>query len=269
MTETVKSWSEQWLEEYDSVRCSRSTVQAHGYLIRNHIAPRLGEVELNALTEQDVLAFLAALPLGEAGRRNVSAVLRRCLQQAVTDGLLEYNPVSVGLYHCPDSVNANILTEREMQDYLAEADKQKRLAIFRLLLCTGVKVGELVQIRRENLEPEKNMLTVTGQRFRRIPLAKETTELLLQEHARHRSSELLFLHPGSQKPYTRSEIYCYHRKIVKACDLDGIRLCDLRHSCAVHALKNGIRPEELAAVLGHSDAQDILRTYKACLPRRI
>ena len=36
MNETVMEWAEYWLEEYDSKRSNPTTVQAHGYLIRNH-----------------------------------------------------------------------------------------------------------------------------------------------------------------------------------------------------------------------------------------
>ena len=109
MNETVKEWAEYWLEEYDSKRSNPTTVQAHGYLIRNHIIPNIGETELTMLTEQDVLCFLDELSLGSAGKRNVSAVLRRIMQQAEEDGLIRRNPVTTRLYSCPDTVTANIL----------------------------------------------------------------------------------------------------------------------------------------------------------------
>ena len=116
--------------------------QAHRYLIRNHIIPHIGETELAMLTEQDVLCFLEDLPLGSAGKRNVSAVLRRIMRQAAEDGLIRENPVGTGLYQCPDKVTANILSEQEIEDYLIEAENQGRLPMFHLLMNTGVKVGK-------------------------------------------------------------------------------------------------------------------------------
>lgn len=268
MNETVKEWAEFWLAEYDSKYAKASTVQAHGYLIRNHIIPPIGETKLTMLTEQDVLCFLDELPLGTAGKRNVSAVLRRCLQQVVEDGLLRENPVGTGLYQCPDKVTANILSEQEIDEYLAEAERQGRLPMFHLLMNTGVKVGELIQIQWRDVDEQNGILTIIGQRSRRISLDSDTVALLKQEHIPHRSSLGLFLHRGSLKPYTRGEIYCYHRKIISACDLDGIRLCDLRHTCAVRNLRDGADPKEVAAMLGHGDVQDLLRLYKPYLPLR-
>ena len=264
----VKEWAEYWLAEYDSKNAKPSTVQAHGYLIRNHIIPHIGETELTTLTEQDVLCFLDELPLGSAGRRNVSAVLRRIMRQAAEDGLIRRNPVPTGLYSCPDTVTANILSEREIEDYLVEAEKQGKLPMFRLLMNTGVKVGELIQIQWRDIDEQNGILTITGQRARRIPLDSDTVALLRQEHEPHRSLPGLFLHRGSLKPYTRGEIYCYHRKIITDCGLDGIRLCDLRHTCAVRNLRDGADPSALAAMLGHSGAQDLLRLYKPYLPLR-
>ena len=268
MNDTVKSWGEHWLAEYDRKTSSPSTVQAHGYLFKNHIFPRLGHIPLEALTEENIHDLLSDSPCSEAAKRNISAVLRKCLQQTVAEGLLEANPVATGLYKCPDTVTANILTPREAQDYLIEAERQNRLPMFQLLLTTGIKVGELIQIRWTDLIPSEEMLTIHGQRSRKIPLESETLALLRREYAGHRSAELLFLHPGSLKPYTRGEIYCYHRKIIEACGLEGIRLCDLRHSYAVNALKDGMDPIELAAILGHSDPHDVLRIYSPYLPRQ-
>ena len=268
MNETVKEWAEYWLEEYDSKRSNPATVQAHGYLIRNHIIPNIGETELTMLTEQDVLCFLDELSLGSAGKRNVSAVLRRIMQQAEADGLIRRNPVTTRLYPCPDKVTANILSEQEIEDYLIEAEKQGKLPMFHLLINTGIKVGELIQIQWRDVDEQEGILTITGQRSRRIPLDSDTVALLRQEHTPHRSLPRLFLHRGSLKPYTRGEIYCYHRKIISACELEGVRLCDLRHTCAVRNLRDGADPSALAAMLGHGDAQDLLRLYKPYLPLR-
>ena len=182
--------------------------------------------------------------------------------------MIRRNPVTTRLYSCPDAVTANILSKPEIEDYLIEAENQGRLPMFHLLMNTGVKVGELIQIQWRDVDEQEGILTITGQRSRRIPLDSDTVALLRQEHTPHRSLPGLFLHRGSLKPYTRGEIYCYHRKIITACGLDGIRLCDLRHTCAVRNLRDGADPSALASMLGHGDAQDFLRLYKPYLPLR-
>ena len=50
--------------------------------------------------------------------------------------MIRRNPVTTGLYSCPDRVTANILSEQEIEDYLIEAEKQGRLPMFHLLMNT-------------------------------------------------------------------------------------------------------------------------------------
>ena len=42
-----------------------------------------------------------------------------------------------------------------------------------------------------------------------------------------------------------------HNEIIKEAGLDHIRFTDLRHTCAVLSLRNGMETKELARMLGH------------------
>ena len=42
-----------------------------------------------------------------------------------------------------------------------------------------------------------------------------------------------------------------HNKIIKEAGLDHIRFADLRHTCAVLALQNGMDAREVSQMLGH------------------
>lgn len=271
MSMTVLDWIEHWLAAYDSQTSRPSTVQTHGYLLRNHVIPVMGHVCLEQLTEEVIRSSLMQMqdkPLGESTMRNISSLLHKCLQQAVEDGLLNANPVPVGLYRRKDSVRAGIMSQREISDYLRAAAQQRRLPMFHLLLHTGIKVGELVGLQWHDLDVRRQTLTVQGQRKRTISLDEETVSLLRREHAGHSNKETLFVHPGSLKPYTRGEIYRYHCRITEQCALNGTRLCDLRHTFAVHALQSGMPPASVAAILGHDRGADLLRIYRAYLPKK-
>ena len=54
----LKEWIALWQEVYDKPAVRPSTYQAHGYLLKNHIVPRLGEMELTEITESIVRRFL-------------------------------------------------------------------------------------------------------------------------------------------------------------------------------------------------------------------
>ena len=78
-------------------------------------------------------------------------------------------------------------------------------------------------------------------------------ELLAEEHARHPGSPLMFMHPATQKPYLPQTVHQMHREILKEAGLDHIRFQDLRHTCAVLSLQNGMGIKEVAQMLAISE----------------
>lgn len=71
------------------------------------------------------------------------------------------------------------------------------------------------------------------------------------EHAKHPNSPLMFMHPATQRPYSPQMVRRMHNEIIKEAGLDHIRFTDLRHTCAVLSLRNGMGTKELAQMLGH------------------
>ena len=95
----LKEWVAYWQETYDKPAVRPSTYQAHGYLLKNHIVPRLGEMELTDITESTVQRFLKDCrdhgnlrrnePLSQETMRHICVLLSGILNQAVNDGHME------------------------------------------------------------------------------------------------------------------------------------------------------------------------------------
>ena len=61
-----------------------------------------------------------------------------------------------------------------------------------------------------------------------------------------------FMHPAhAKRPYSPQMVRRMHNEIIKEAGLDHIRFADLRHTCAVLALQNGMGTEEVSQMLGH------------------
>ena len=84
-----------------------------------------------------------------------------------------------------------------------------------------------------------------------VSLTPEAVELLRLEHAKHPGSSLMFMHPATQKPYSPQMVRRMHNEIIKEAGLDHIRFADLRHTCAVLSLQNGMGTKEVSQMLGH------------------
>ena len=61
----------------------------------------------------------------------------------------------------------------------------------------------------------------------------------------------MFMHPATQRPYSPQMVRRMHNEIIKEAGLDHIRFTDLRHTCAVLSLRNGVETKELARMLEH------------------
>lgn len=84
-----------------------------------------------------------------------------------------------------------------------------------------------------------------------VSLTPEAVELLRLEHAKHPRSPLIFMHPATQRPYSPQMVRRLHNEIIREAGLEHIRFADLRHTCAVLSLQNGMGTKEVAQMLGH------------------
>ncbi len=152
--------------------------------------------------------------------------------------------------------------------------------MFMLALTTGIRQGELIALKWSDLDMKKRSLTVAenravvrrelveyGSQTRTIALTPEVIDLLIREHDKHPSSPLMFMHPATLKPYSPQMVRRMHKEIIREAGIDHIRFTDLRHTCAILALKNGMDAKELAQMLGHYRPTITRQNYEPYLPR--
>lgn len=272
---TLREYILFWQETYDKSQSRPTTYAAHNYVFKNHILPGLGDILLAELTSEMVGEFLeerrrfgnhrpGSSGLGEETMRHIHRLLQQCLDQAIQDGLLTENPAKAFRYRKSTTVKANIMTPLEMEDYLDAAERLGYLPMFMLALTTGLRQSELIALKWSDLDIENRTLTIAenravvrrelveyGSQTRSIRLTPEVVDLLIMEHSKHPSSPLMFMHPATQRPYSPQMVRRMHDEIIKEAGIDHIRYVDLRHTCAILALKNGMDTKELAQMLGH------------------
>ena len=290
---TLREYIIFWQETYDRYQSRSTTYAAHNYVFKNHILPGLGDVFLSELTSEMVGDFLeerrrfgnhrpGSSGLGEETMRHIHRLLQQCLDQAIRDGLMSDNPARAFRYSKPKKVNANVLTPLEMEDYLNTAERLGHLPMFMLALTAGLRQGELIALKWSDLDIENWTLTIAenravvrrelveyGSQTRTIALTPEVIDLLIREHDKHPSSPLMFMHPATLKPYSPQMVRRMHDEIIKEAGIDHIRYVDLRHTCAILALKNGMDTKELARMLGHYRPTITRQNYEPYLPHKV
>ena len=289
---TLREYISFWQETYDKHQSRPTTYAAHNYVFKNHVLPGLGDTQISELTSEMVGEFLeerkrfgnhrrSGFGLGEETMRHIHRLLQQCLNQAIRDGLLTENPAKAFRYRKSTTVKANIMTPLEMEDYLDAAERLGYLPMFMLALTAGLRQGELIALKWSDLNMKKRTLTIAekraverrelveyGSQTRSIRLTPEVDDLLIMEHSKHPSSPLMFMHPATLKPYSPQMVRRMHKEIIIEAGLDHIRFTDLRHTCAIASLRNGMEAKELAQMLGHARTSMTRQNYTPYLPHK-
>ena len=276
---TLQEFVVHWQESWDKEHSRPSTYAAHGYLLKNHILPGLGEVSLSELTEKRIGEFLEERRrfggrspekpeypgLGEETMRHIQTLLQQILECAVREGLMAENSARPFYRRRSKTVKAEPLTPLEVEDYLDAAEKLGYLPLFLLTLTVGLRQRELIALQWSDLDAERCTLTIDEGRsamngalteysgdIRTIPLTEEVTELLIHGHSQHPNSPWMFVNLSTQRPLSPKVVRRIHSEIIQRAGLDHVRFTDLRHTCAINALKNGMEVRALSRMLGHA-----------------
>lgn len=179
----------------------------------------------------------------------------------------------------------NHIKTKQNNDFL----KLRNLSIFSLMLYTGLRISEIVNINIENIEYafKYELLIILGKggKERKVPILKE--ELLegnlkcLYDYYKERisldiQSDALFISSKNSRITSRA-IQLIVKKYSKDMDLNKIITPHkFRHTFATHLIKNGADIRKVQELLGHSsisttqiythiqteDLKDTLRQFK-------
>lgn len=291
---TVAEWCRLWFETYSKPNIRASTAFNYNNTIENHIIPAIGAVKLRQLTSLHIQRMYndtkthgrvkrfektTDLSLSNSYVRGLHMMLHNCLQQAVKERLIPYNPCDNCRIPKKEKAEMKIIPPEKVGAYLKEAEQYGVLPIFYLELTSGLRRGELLALLWEDLDVESCILTVNKQvtrqdgelvvsvpktqnSIRKVAVPQQTVELLIAGHERHPDSPYLFMSPKTGRMWSPESIARIHKKLLKAAGIDtGVRFHDLRHTFATLAMQSGVDAKTLASMLGHYSAGFTLDTY--------
>jgi integrase len=257
------NWSEQQHKSHP--RTHRRYLVSARTLLRH-----FKDAALDRITQEDVEKFKAqrAVQKGQRTRRTIRpatvnrelACLKAMYNHAIKSGLAIKNPVSFVKFLPEDNEQMRVLTLEEQQRYLGMAPPTL-YDVATLILETGMRPEEVYRIRSENVHVENGYLFnpygKTKAARRKIPLNTKATQILIQR-LKTAAGAYLFPYDGDpNRPIPKANNA--HDRALKQSGLLPFRLYDLRHTWATRAAMSGIDLVTLAAMLGHSRIQMVLR----------
>jgi len=169
-----------------------------------------------------------------------------------------------------------VLSREEIQRLEDAASAERDGLIVRLLADTGIRVGELVQLRvRDVAERDRDpflKIRGKGDRERLVPVSPALYRRLVRHAERQRpkdtNSERLFLSrrrsrtTGDYEALTESGVQQLVRDLGERAGIQKrVHPHVFRHSAATHMLRRGMNPLLVAQVLGHTSLAMIQQVY--------
>lgn len=295
--QTVGQFLTDWLKDTAKPRVRASTFRGYEGKIRTHILPGLGKVRLVKLTPQRLEAFLNQKRIAGLSAQTVQhlrAILRAALRDAVKWGLVSRNVAT--LVDGPRVPHHDIqpLSPDEARRLLEVVAPHRLGALFSVALAVGLRQGEALGLRWEDVDLEEGTLAVrkTLQRIdgkfvlvepktvrsrRTIALPSAAVDALRRHRARQMEDRLmagsmwkddwgLVFTTATGRPLQGTNVTRTFQQLLAKAALRRQRFHDLRHSCASLLLAQGVHPRVVMETLGHSQIGLTMNTYSHVLP---
>lgn len=271
-------YARSWVSERPNLR--PKTIQLYDGLVRLHLAPELGALAVQDITEARVRRWrknLLDTGVGAVTVAKAYRLLKAILNTAVDDGLIRRNPCRIKGAGQEKSPERPVLTIRQVADLADAFDRRYRALVLLAVFC-GLRWGELAALRRRHIDlssvtvrveasvaelTDGSLVTgppksLAGKRVVSIPgFLLPDLRVHLDDFTLPGDDALVFTGPKNA-PLRRSNFTRAWREATKTAGLVGFHFHDLRHTGNTLAGAAGASLRELMERMGHSTTRAAL-----------
>ncbi|HEM4161362.1 TPA: site-specific integrase [Streptococcus suis] len=286
--------AELWLDNY-KLTVKPQSFEVTKRQLYNHVIPYFGNMKLEKIKPTTAQAFVNGLAPNLVNFKVIHSINSRILQYGVLLQVLPFNPardVILPKKQKKGREAVRFIESEHLKQFLGYAEelasrnhaKYYQYVIFKLLLATGCRIGELSALEWSDIDLEAGTISIsktysmelhiigttkTKAGTRIISIDKKTALLLKQYRNRQR---LMFLEVGACAPSVvfattvreylpRISLQEIINRRCKALGIPRFTCHAFRHTHASLLLNAGISYKELQYRLGHSNISMTLDTY--------
>jgi integrase len=163
---TLGKYLEWWLENIVKNEVAHRTYHNYRSQVRNHILPALGKKKLNTLKLDDLENLYRSISnseLSSATVRYVHSVLRKALNHAMVRELVSRNVAEGASLPRLDRKESKTLSPEELNRFLKVASGDPLKALYVIAVTCGLRQGELLGLRWEDVDLEAGTLKIRRQ----------------------------------------------------------------------------------------------------------
>ncbi|MCD8120825.1 MAG: site-specific integrase [Clostridiales bacterium] len=296
---TFGSWFDTWMQEYKKNRVKAGTFETYQRIYDAMLKSEFELQEIANIRPEHIQRLYNKFVKKEYAISTIeiaSIVLSGCLEQAVKNHLIERNPAKMA--ELPRRKGKQMkkrmaLTRKQQALFMEYAKDSYLYNLFAVMLRTGLRVGEALALKPVDIDRRKNVLHVqrtlkhiSGRGFiedtpktqtsaRDIPLTADVLALLDAQRKFwgfkvEKIDRYLFFNENGE-PLSRDRVQGEINRIIKRITADGnefpyITSHVFRHCFATRAIENGMTPQVLKTILGHSSLAMTMDLYSHVLP---
>lgn len=274
-----------WLQTV-KLRCKRSTCARYYNICKCHIMPALGEIRFANLSNDDINALLSRkTQLAPKTQSDILGVVKMICSYAESRGCKGNICLKTISVRVPKK-QPRVLTAKEqiaLFEYLSDNIDKLKLGTY-LAFCTGIRIGELCALRRENISFDRKSLHIGATMLRvqnhegnpktsvivtepksacsvrDIPLTEPVLSILSSFCSSMPGDA--FILSGSPDKFVEPGRVRYHfNKYLKDCGIEGATFHTLRHTFATRCVEAGMDIKTLSELLGHENVNITLNRY--------
>jgi integrase len=263
---------------------SPKTLASYQDTARLYVLPYLGALRLDKVTADHLDAWLATLQKeGKSPRVRQLAfgLVKQVLGRAARRRVIPFNPADMVEAVEVPKYRAQVWTEAETLKFLRATSDEALYPLYLLTVTCGLRMGELVGLRRASVDLEAGVLYVTEAMLevdgkhvglagpktesgvRALPLPATVRDVLAAHLGRvEGSSSEGYVFPNSAgHAYLQSNLRRAFKKSCVRAGVPEVRFHGLRHLSASLANHYGVSPKTLQGRLGHSKMQMTMDVY--------
>ncbi len=288
---TFKNYATNWLDTRTvRGRPLRPRTRDHyDKILETHVYPTFGSKPVVSITMDAVDKWYAKTLVDKpTSRAHAYSLTKTIFESAVTrDRIIDRNPCSIpGAATASRKIKPRPATLDQLETIVTEMPEDLRLMVL-LGTWTAMRFGELVELRRKDIDLEDEVIRIRRQAVRTKtgwqvgppksdagvrdvaipPHIIPSVEDHLSRHVGKKQDALIFPARATGERLQPSTLSRHYYKARKAAKRDDLRFHDLRHTGAVLAAQTGATLAELMQRLGHTTPQAAMRYQHAAQGR--
>jgi len=288
--QSFAKWAEAWERDY-LIGVKASTKRAYSGHLKKHLLPEFGKRAIQTIEKKEVQKLFTMLfnekELSPKTVKNVHGTLHKCFDDAISAGLIRFNPASGITLPKRKKPEIHPLSESDIPIFGSAAKNDRYYAAYLFLILTGLRLCEMTGLTYDRIDYDNKTMLIDRQlisvypplfstpkhdKIRMVPLPESVIRIIKAQKVKQNGFKLL---TGDQnynklgfvfteedgRPCCGQTVSKHLKSIAESAGFPKLRLHDLRHTYAVLSLQAGIDIKTVQESLGHHSAAFTLDQY--------